>query len=156
MNNVMKDAVNSAEPSFDDLLPDHIGISVPDLDASIAWYGSMFGFALESREYLPIVPAHIAFLRRGAFRIELFQVEGAAPLPEERRQPNLDVRTHGNKHVCYRVRDVPAFVAGLRERGADIVFEKIINGTPMAFIRDNAGNLVELIQRADTDMETTR
>lgn len=141
---------------YPELIADHIGVSVPDIEASIAWYGRMFGFELEMRQYLPIIPAEIAFLRRGDFRIELFQVEGAAALPDDRREPNLDLRTHGNKHVCYRLADVPATVAGLRERGADIVFEKIINGTPMAFIRDNAGNLIELIQRAPTrDKETT-
>lgn len=133
--------------TYPDLIADHIGISVPDLDASIDWYGRMFGFELEFRQHLPIIPADIAFLRRGDFRIELFQVEGAAPLPLERREPNLDLRTHGNKHVCWRLADVPATVAALRGRGADIVFEKTINGTPMAFIRDNAGNLIELIQR---------
>jgi methylmalonyl-CoA/ethylmalonyl-CoA epimerase len=133
---------------YPELTADHIGISVPDIDASIAWYGRMFGFELEMRQHLPIIPAEIAFLRRDGFRIELFQVEGAAPLPPERREPNLDLRTHGNKHVCYRLADVPGTVAVLRERGADIVFEKIINGTPMAFIRDNAGNLIELIQRS--------
>jgi methylmalonyl-CoA/ethylmalonyl-CoA epimerase len=133
--------------AYPELIVDHIGISVPDLDASIAWYGRMFGFELEMRQHLPIIPADIAFLRRGDFRIELFQVEGAAPLPPERREPNLDLRTHGNKHLCWRLEDVPATVACLRERGADIVFEKTINGTPMAFIRDNAGNLIELIQR---------
>lgn len=132
---------------YPELVPDHIGISVPDIDAAIDWYGSMFGFELEMRQHLPIIPADIAFLRRGDFRIELFQVAGAAALPPERREPNQDLRTHGNKHVCYRLADVPATVATLRDRGADIVFEKTINGTPMAFIRDNAGNLIELIQR---------
>jgi methylmalonyl-CoA/ethylmalonyl-CoA epimerase len=138
-----------------ELLPDHIGISVPDLDAAIDWYGRMFGFVLELRQHLPVIPARIAFLRRGAFRIELFEVEGAAALPPERREPNLDLRTHGNKHMCYRVADLAALLASLRARGCDIVFENIITGTPMAFIRDNAGNLIELIQRAGTDLQET-
>lgn len=135
--------------SFPDIKPHHVGISVPDLDASIEWYGRMFGFEVEMRAFIDIIPAHVAFLRRGDFRIELFQVEGAAPLPADRREPNLDVRTHGNKHLCYAVRDVPATVRVLRERGADIVFEKVVQGTPMAFLRDNAGNLIELLQQPD-------
>lgn len=134
--------------AFPELVADHVGISVPDIDASIAWYARMFGFELEMRQHLSAISAEIAFLQRGDFRIELFEVEGAAPLPIERREPNLDLRTHGNKHVCYRLADVPGTVAVLRGRGADIVFEETINGTPMAFIRDNAGNLIELIQRA--------
>lgn len=132
---------------YPELHADHIGISVPDIDASIAWYGRMFGFTLEMRQHLPVIPAEIAFLRRGEVRIELFQIDGAKPLPPERREPNEDLRTHGNKHPCYRLVDVPGTVASLRARGADIVFEKVINGTPMAFLRDNAGNLIELMQR---------
>lgn len=139
-------AVTEAWPT---LTPDHFGISVPDLDASIDWYSSMFGFRLEMREFIAVIPAHVAFLRLEGMRIELFQVEGGHPLPPERRDPNLDVRTHGNKHMCYRVVNVAAMVARLRERGADIVFSKTIHNTPMAFIRDNAGNLIELIQRDD-------
>lgn len=133
--------------TFPDIRPDHIGVSVPDIDASLAWYSRMFGFEVEMQAFIDIIPAHVAFLRRGDFRIELFQVEGAAPLPADRREPNLDVRTHGNKHICYAVSDVPATVAGLRAKGADVVFEKVVQGTPMAFIRDNAGNLIELLQR---------
>lgn len=135
--------------SFPDIKPHHAGISVPDLDAAIAWYGRMFGFEQEMRAFIEIIPAQVAFIRRGDFRIELFQVEGAAPLPVDRREPNLDVRTHGNKHVCFGVQDVPATVEGLRAKGADIVFEKVVQGTAMAFIRDCAGNLVELIQAPD-------
>lgn len=132
---------------YPELRTDHIGISVPDIDASIAWYGRMFGFTLELRQHLPIIPAEIAFLRHGEVRIELFQVDDAEPLPPGRREPNQDLRTHGNKHPCYGLADVPSTVARLRTLGADIVFEKTINGLPMAFIRDNAGNLIELIQR---------
>lgn len=134
------------QSEFPDIRPDHMGVSVPDIDASIAWYAKMFGFELEKKEFIDLIPAHVAFLRKGNFRIELFQVEGAAALPPDRREPNLDVRTHGNKHVCYAVSDVRGTVQILRERGADIVFEKVVKGTPMAFLRDNAGNLIELLQ----------
>lgn len=129
-----------------EIKPHHVGVSVPDMDAAIDWYGRMLGFEVEMRTFIEIIPAEVAFIRRGDFRIELFQVAGAAPLPAERREPNLDVRTHGNKHLCLAVQDVSAAVQGLREKGADIVFEKVVQGTPMAFIRDNAGNLIELIQ----------
>ncbi|MGK9063737.1 VOC family protein [Stutzerimonas chloritidismutans] len=126
--------------------PHHVGISVPDMDAAIAWYARMLGFELEMRAFIELIPAQVAFIRRGDFRIELFEVEGAAPLPADRREPNLDVRTHGNKHLCLAVSAVETTVQGLREKGADIVFQKVVQGTPMAFIRDVAGNLIELIQ----------
>ncbi len=124
----------------------HFGISVPDLDAALAWYGRMLGFELEQRLFIGKIPAHIAFVRRGDFRIEIFQVEGAAPLPADRRVPNLDLKTHGNKHMCFEVPDVPAAIARLREAGADIAFELTVVGNPTAFVRDCAGNLIEFLQ----------
>lgn len=124
----------------------HFGISVPDLDAALAWYQTMLGFTLEERLHIAKIPAHIAFVKRGDFRIEIFQVEGAAPLPPDRRVPNLDLKTHGNKHMCFEVPDVPAAAAALRAAGADIAFELTVDGNPTAFVRDCAGNLIEFLQ----------
>lgn len=131
------------------LRPHHLGISVPDLEAAIAWYERMLGFVLERRLFIEKIPAHIGFLRRDHFRLEIFEVKGAASLPDDRRIPNLDLRTHGNKHLCFEVPDVPAAVASLRKHGADIAFELTVDGNPTAFIRDCAGNLIELLQPFD-------
>ena len=128
---------------------DHAGISVPDLESSIAWYGTMLGFELEGRAFLPPVQAQIAFLRRGNLRVELFEVPGAAALPDARRVPDEDLRTHGNKHVCYAVKDARAAADELKSRGADIVFVKEMPQATVVYIRDNAGNLIELVQRAE-------
>ena len=130
----------------------HFGISVPDLDAAVDWYGRMLGFTLEKRLHIPPIPADVAFVKRGAFRIEIFQVEGAAPLPEDRRVPNRDLKTHGNKHMCFEVPDVPAAVARLRALGADIAFEVTVEGNPTAFVRDCAGNLIEFLQPFAEDL----
>lgn len=127
------------------LRPHHFGISVPDLDAALGWYGRMLGFVPEQRLFIEKIPAHIAFARRGDFRIEIFQVEGAAALPPDRRVPNLDLKTHGNKHLCFEVPDVAAAIAGLRAAGADIAFELTVDGNPTAFVRDCAGNLIEFV-----------
>jgi methylmalonyl-CoA/ethylmalonyl-CoA epimerase len=128
------------------LRPHHFGISVPDLPAALAWYERMLGFSLEERLFIARIPAHIAFIKRGDFRIEVFEVDGAAPLPADRRTPNLDLKTHGNKHLCFEVPDVPGAVAALRAAGADIAAELVIDGNPTAFVRDCAGNLIELLQ----------
>jgi methylmalonyl-CoA/ethylmalonyl-CoA epimerase len=138
------------------LRPHHFGVSVPDLEAAIAWYEAVLGFALESQAMIDKIPARVAFLRRSDFRIELFEVPGAAPLPEDRRMPNLDLRTHGNKHLCFEVAEVPEAVSALRAASVDIAFEVVIDGAPVAFIRDVCGNLIELIEpfRADKATET--
>lgn len=125
----------------------HIGISVPDLDASINWYEDVLGFKLERRRLIESIPAEIAVLRNGPLHIELFFTPSAQPLPPERRVPDEDARTHGNKHGAFAVADVPAFAEELRSRGADIVWiKKFSNGGAACFIRDNAGNLLEFLQ----------
>lgn len=138
-------SVRKADP-LASLAIHHGGISVADLEASIAWYREMLGFELEQRLHIAQIPAEVAFIRRGDFRIELFELAGAAPLPAERREPQADLRVHGHKHLCFRVADAPACFASMREKGADIVFESVVDGTPMGFLRDNTGNLLELIQ----------
>ena len=136
----------STDNAIPDIKPDHLGISVPDMDASLAWYERVLGFELDFRVYLDIIPAHVAFIQRGSFRIELFQLEQAKPLPEERRMPNTDLQTHGNKHICFGVQDMEQMLEHLNKEEADIVFTKVIQGTPTTFLRDNSGNLIEMIE----------
>ncbi|MFV5516887.1 VOC family protein [Acinetobacter gerneri] len=124
----------------------HGGISVKNIDETIAWYEKMLGFELETKQYIEQIPAYIAFIRSGDFRIELFELENVAALPEDRKYPHLDLKTQGHKHLCFAVQDAVQAFKQLREKGADIVFENIIHGTPMGFLRDNNGNLLELIQ----------
>lgn len=127
----------------------HGAVSVPDLEASIEWYRQILGFELERRDYLPPVPADVAFLRRGDLRIELFQPAQAQSLPPERRLPDQDLRTHGTKHFAFAVRDIDAAASELRRRGADIVFVKHMESASVLFLRDNAGNLIELYQQPE-------
>ena len=123
----------------------HGGISVPDLEASVRWYAEVLGFEVEKRFEIAPIPAKVAMLRRGDLRVELFEVPGAKPLPEERRQPNLDVKTHGNKHLAFAINDLDAAERELRRRGADIVFVGRFEFGSNIFLRDNAGNLIELV-----------
>ena len=127
----------------------HGGISVPDLDASIQWFARVLDFEVENRFEIPAIPARVAMLRRGDLRVELFEVPGAQGLPEERRQPNTDLRTHGNKHLAFAVKDADATAEVLKARGADIVFVGHFEFGANVFIRDNAGNLIEFVQQPE-------
>ena len=84
-------------------------------------------------------------LRNGPLHIELFMVAGANALPPERREPDSDVHTHGNKHVSFAVAEINEFAAELARRGADIVWVKEMPQGSNIFIRDNAGNLIEFV-----------
>ena len=133
-----------------ELRPHHCGISVPDLEASITWYCEMLGFSVVKRTTLDHIPAKIAFLKHGDFCVELFEVPGASPLPEDRRLPERDLRTHGIKHMTFAVEDTQKVVNFLKARGVDVAMDvRMVEGTTIAFIRDNSGNLIELYQQPD-------
>jgi methylmalonyl-CoA/ethylmalonyl-CoA epimerase len=127
----------------------HGGVSVPDIEAAILWWRSVLDFDIERRFDIPAIPAKVAMLRRGDLRMELFEVTGAKPLPEERRKANTDLKTHGNKHVAFAVRNVDEVAEELRRRGADIEFVGHFPHGDNIFIRDNAGNLIEFVQQPE-------
>jgi len=81
----------------------HVGVSVPSLDEAIAWYDRVLGFKLERRFPIASIPAEIAILKHGALYVELFQPVNFKPLPPDRREPDLDACTHGNKHAAFSV-----------------------------------------------------
>jgi methylmalonyl-CoA/ethylmalonyl-CoA epimerase len=129
--------------------PHHVGISVADLEASIAWYDEYLGFALESVVRIPEDEGgRVAMLvNEGGFRVELFELPGAAPLPDERRHPASDLRTHGVKHLAYQVEGIEAWQDRLRELGANIVWDlRVHEDVKVIFLTDNTGNLVELVE----------
>ncbi|WP_244885412.1 VOC family protein, partial [Novosphingobium subterraneum] len=124
----------------------HGGVSVPSLEQAIEWYGTLLGFTVEHRFYIEAARSHTAMLRKGPLRFEIFEVEGAAPLPDERRYPPRDVQTHGNKHVAFQVADLDSFLAEMEQKGADIAMVVRESFGRGCFIRDCAGNLIEFVE----------
>jgi len=123
----------------------HFALSVPDLEASIAWYREILGFSIEMRHAFPERGCRGVFLRRGAARIELFEVEGATPLPDCRRDVDEDLRTHGAKHLALSVPDVRRAFEYFKSRNVEIALPVTeIDGTVTGYIRDNSGILVEI------------
>jgi catechol 2,3-dioxygenase-like lactoylglutathione lyase family enzyme len=135
------------QPGMIDLAHHHYGVSVSDLDTSIAWYGDMLGFTVERRFAVPPACAVAAMLRHGALRVELFQVDQVAPLPDARREPHADLATIGNKHPAFAVPDLAALIAGLEARGADLAFIVPPHLGRACFVRDPDGNLIEFVER---------
>lgn len=127
----------------------HGGVSVPCLDGAIAWYGRILGFEEERRFRIELAKASVAFIRKGPLWFELFEVEGAAPLPEDRRHPPSDLRTHGNKHVAFRVEDLDALLAEMADKQVDVAFMVKEQFGAGAFIRDCAGNLIEFVEESN-------
>jgi len=125
----------------------HVALSVPNIAESIAWYEKMLGFKGTVRPGQPGARQQVADLRRGNITIELFQVMDAAPLPESRKNPSEDFRTHGVKHFGFEVKNLPAVLAELKAKGVKMAFDLRVTPTEdFAFISDNAGNAIELIE----------
>lgn len=124
----------------------HGGVSVPSLAEAIDWYGRVLGFEVEKRFYIEAAKSHTAMVRKGPLRFEIFEVEGAVPLPEDRRHPPADLRTHGNKHVAFRVEDLEEFLSEMEQKQVDIAFVVREAFGKGCFIRDCAGNLIEFVE----------
>jgi methylmalonyl-CoA/ethylmalonyl-CoA epimerase len=127
----------------------HGGVSVPNLAESIDWYTKVLGFEVERQFPIPQIPATVAMLKRGDLRVELFELPDAKPLPPERREPHTDLQTCGNKHLAFAIKHVDTVAEELKRLGADIVFVGHFQHGSNIFLRDNAGNLIELVEQPD-------
>ncbi len=127
----------------------HTGISVYNMEESVAWYLKNLGFEPISDDYVPPLGARIVFIRREDlnYEIELFQYDDPKPIPEERTTPNSDLQTVGTKHVAFEVDDMDALKAGFVENGVDIAHEVRMGTDAVMFIRDCNGVLLEFIQK---------
>lgn len=134
-------------PSFQ-ITPNHVGLSVPDLDASIAWYHRMLGFDLVRKMTKDADPKMtFALIRRGDFNLELFQVDKSRPMPAYRFDPTADLYVHGIKHLAFEVKDAVAASNELKAKGAKILLGPVVGPrTTYVFIADNSGIPFELIQ----------
>lgn len=77
----------------------HFAISVADLEESIAWYERVFGFQVLNRSGIPGAGVKVSHMQAPGFLLEIFCAPDSVPLPEERRFPNQDFLTQGNKHI---------------------------------------------------------
>lgn len=154
-----------SKPVVDEVVPHHVCVNVPDREGAIAWWHDMFGFDLEFRFEIPHIKALGAFIRKGAIRVELFEIAGSAPVPQERLLPNTDLRTQGTKHFCFSVENAQSALerlhaAGVRIAGvargkgpmreeADPTLRDDMRPASAFFITDPWGSLIEILDIGD-------
>ena len=135
----------------------HAGISVPDLDRSLAWYCAALGLRPGYRFEVPPLGLRGAFaLGDGATGVELLEMAGAVPgVPKT--DPPLANAVHGFNHVCFHVTDLDAAYARLIEHGATGVWDPRDAPEPgkrMSYVTDPDGNLIELVAPASEARST--
>jgi methylmalonyl-CoA/ethylmalonyl-CoA epimerase len=134
---------------------DHVGIAVPDLDEAIAFYRDTYGLRVlheETNEQQGVREAMVgpAAAGEGATCLQLL-----APLsPASTIAKFLDRSGPGVQQMAYRVTDLEAVSATLRERGVRLLYDEPRRGTSdsrVNFIhpKDAGGVLVELVQPAN-------
>ena len=135
---------------------DHVGIAVPDLDAAIAWYS----------EHLGMVSTHEEVNEEQGVREAMLSVVGSpegstalqllAPLNENSTIAKfIDRSGPGLQQLAYRVTDIDAISAQLRERGVRMLYDAPRRGTADSRInfvhpKDAGGVLVELVEPSAT------
>lgn len=128
----------------------HVGVVVKDLQGSLDWYRDKLGFEHQYSFTLP--GAQVVMLVRGEARLEILQVEGAAPKASEREDIETFLKRCGVNHFALTVDDLEETIAALAAKGVEIVMppSSVPNnsGDRFAYIRDNDRMLVELFQSA--------
>ena len=132
---------------------DHVGIAVPDLDAAIAWYADTLGLVTTHEEVNEEQGVREAMLS-APDDTDGAAVQLLAPLrPDSAIGRFLDRSGPGIQQVAYRVEDIDATSAVLREKGLRLLYDTPKRGTAGSRInfvhpKDAGGVLVELVEPA--------
>jgi methylmalonyl-CoA/ethylmalonyl-CoA epimerase len=124
---------------------------VPDLDEAIAFYRDTYGMTLAHEEVNEEQGVREAMMAVGGSGSH---IQLLAPLtPESTIARFLDRSGPGVQQVAYRVEDVEAVGAVLRERGLRLLYDAPRRGTSNSRVnfihpKDAGGVLVELVQPA--------
>ena len=131
---------------------DHVGLAVPDLDEAIRFHTEVFGWRVLHRETNAEQGVEEAMIGTGDQGPENAQIQLLAPLNEESTIATFIGRNGpGMQQLAYRVRDLDAVSATLRERGVRLLFPAAKRGTGGSRInfchpKDTGGVLLELVE----------
>ena len=134
---------------------DHVGIAVPDLDEAIAFYTEKYGMTVaheETNEEQGVREAMVSVNSAGENAGPFIQL--LAPLsPDSTIGKFLDRSGPGLQQLAYRVADIDAVCATLRERGLRLLYDEPKRGTSNSRVnfihpKDAGGVLVELVEPA--------
>ena len=132
---------------------DHVGVAVADLDEAIAFYRDTYGMTLAHEEVNEEQGVREAMMAVGGSGSH---IQLLAPLsPESTIAKFLDRSGPGIQQMAYRVEDLDAVSATLRERGLRLLYPEARRGTAGSRInfihpKDAGGILVELVEPSPT------
>lgn len=133
----------------------HIGISVVNLERSIAFYRDFLGMELSSEHpfggprferilRLTGASGRAAHLHGGGTEVELFEFAHPSPRRSDPDRPACD---NGITHFCIEVADLRGLYARMSEAGVDFHCPPIdFDICEATYCRDPDGNIIEMIE----------
>ena len=136
----------------------HVAISTPDIERSLAFYRDLLGLEEVFRRNWEVgetifdnitdledSAALIVMLKAGNACVELFEYQKPAPKPGEPRRPVCD---HGITHLCLQVTAIEAEYERLKAAGMEFHCPPQDFGSDIqaTYGRDPDGNVVELLE----------
>jgi methylmalonyl-CoA/ethylmalonyl-CoA epimerase len=131
-------------------LIDHVGVAVEDLDAAVSLYEDTLAMPLAHRETIEEQGVEAALLDVGDSHVELLRPLG----PDTAVGKFLARRGQGLHHVAYRVDDIDAALARLKDEGVELIDAEPRTGirqSRVAFVHPRAtrGVLTEIVEPAE-------
>ncbi|MGN6184237.1 MAG: methylmalonyl-CoA epimerase [Thermoanaerobaculia bacterium] len=125
---------------------DHIGIAVNSLDSAKIYQD--LGLDIQHIETVETQRVKTAFLSVGDSNLELLEPTS----PESPIAKFIEKRGEGIHHICFRVDDIEAHLARLKDAGYRLINESPVpgaHGCRVAFLHPAAGNgvLIELSEK---------
>ncbi|MFT3877942.1 MAG: methylmalonyl-CoA epimerase [Propioniciclava sp.] len=135
---------------------DHVGYAVPNLDDAIKLHCEVFGWRVLHRETNEEQGVEEAMLGTGDQHSENAQIQLLAPLNPASTIAKWLERNGGRggvQQVAYRVHDIDAVSATLRERGVTLLYDEPKIGTggsriQFAHPKSTGGILLEIVEPA--------
>jgi methylmalonyl-CoA/ethylmalonyl-CoA epimerase len=127
---------------------DHIGIAVSNLDEAVKLYKDVLGLELHGTEVVEEQKVKVAFFPVGDTEIELLE----STSPDGPIARFIEAKGQGIQHIAFRVDDIEAALAEMREKGMRLIDEKPrygAGGAKIAFLHPKSTNgvLIELCER---------
>lgn len=141
------------------LTPHHVALSVPNFEETIQWYQDKLDFRVVQRLELPQIATKQAILKLNEFVVEVFARDNSTRLKPSAVTVADDLLIQGVKHIAFMVNDLEAVAAELAERGAKLVWGPEVNNElklKLGFIKDNNGNLIELVEKIEPNPSTSQ
>lgn len=127
---------------------DHLGIAVGSIAEGKNFWSDVLGLDFEGTETVEAQKVTTAFFPVGESEVELLE----STAPDGPVAKYIEKRGQGIQHVAFRVADIEAALAELKEKGIRLIDEKPrhgAGGAKIAFLHPKATNgvLVELCER---------